>query len=369
MPAAHAANRDAVLAQFNRNLPRHLSGVSQALNELLIQQGAAVGHGGLKTAFTPVLMRCGAEGMRSVDIAKSCGITPQAAGQIANELEQLGYLKRKPDNDDRRAKRLVLTAKGRKWLQDAARLSADSAAQLSAVIGAEALAELRQSSADLYRELVDAPAPPAVAADSPHYLSMCLTALATYCEQELMELDKGAGHLRLKMSFSKVISPISPYGSLISELARINGVSKQAISQVVKEVEELGYVERQHNPGDARSSKLFLTAYGLQLIEDSLTNIGVLEQRFIAVLREKRFRRFADALEQLYDYFFIASNKLLDASQRARSEAALQHFMESLYREKSPDEAALLFTRSGNKLRFSNTALKILTELELRIDA
>lgn len=364
MPAAPKPDRDAVLAQFNRNMPRHLIGVAQALNELLTRRCAAAGHAELKAAFNPVLLQCTGEGMRSVDIARHCGITPQAAGQIANELEQLGYLKRKPDSDDRRAKRLVLTARGRKWCADAEQLGEGIDTQLSGVVGTAALAELKRSGTDLYRALVTG-----AESNVPQTLPACLTGLATYIEQQLMDLDRDKGHTRLKMSFGKVIIHISPYGTLISELARINGVSKQAISQVVKEVEELGYVERRHNPGDARSSKLFLTAYGLRLIEDSLANIGVLEQRFVAVLREKRLRRFAETLEKLHDYFFVDLHQQLDASLRVRTDTALKHFMQQLYREQSTGEGALLFNRSGNKVRFSAAALKMLAELELRTDA
>ena len=41
-------------------------------------------------------------------------MTPQSMGQIVDELEDLGYVVRRPDPTDRRAKLIVLTAKGRK---------------------------------------------------------------------------------------------------------------------------------------------------------------------------------------------------------------------------------------------------------------
>jgi DNA-binding MarR family transcriptional regulator len=39
-------------------------------------------------------------------------MSPQAMGELVDELEQLGYVARRPDPTDRRAKRIVLTKRG-----------------------------------------------------------------------------------------------------------------------------------------------------------------------------------------------------------------------------------------------------------------
>ena len=52
------------------------------------------------------------EGMRLTDLARGANITPQSMGQIVDELEQLGYLRRTPDPADRRAKIIKLTKAG-----------------------------------------------------------------------------------------------------------------------------------------------------------------------------------------------------------------------------------------------------------------
>lgn len=363
MPLSLSLDRAAVLARFNRNLARHIIGVAQALNERLTQQCADAGHTGIKPACMPILAQIDIEGTRSIDIATRCGITPQAAGQIVNELEQLGYIKRKPDVEDKRAKRLILTTRGRKLCADAAQLSTRIDQQLVDAIGSAALTECKRSSAQLYQRLLG---PDAAAESGPYYFGQCLAGLATYCEQALMELDRSAGHLRLKMSFSQVLIHSSPYGSLINDLAKINNVSKQAISQIVKELEELGYVERKQNPEDARSSKIFLTEYGFKLIQDSVANFSALEERFVDILRQRAFDRFAQTMEQLYQHFFAPAARSMDEAQRVRSGASLQHFAEMLYRDKSDEERAVLFSRFGNKIRFSDAALQMLAELTLK---
>jgi DNA-binding MarR family transcriptional regulator len=51
-------------------------------------------------------------GTRLTTIAARANITPQAAGELVDDLERLGYVVRQPDPDDRRAKRIVLTERG-----------------------------------------------------------------------------------------------------------------------------------------------------------------------------------------------------------------------------------------------------------------
>jgi DNA-binding MarR family transcriptional regulator len=170
------------------------------------------------------------------------------------------------------------------------------------------------------------------------------------------------------MSFSQVISHISPHGSLINDLAKINGVSKQAISQVVKEVEDLGYIARKQNPHDARSTKLFLTDCGLQLIADSVSNISVTRAQMIDVLGERQLQEFSIQIEKLYDYFSSASAQLFDESKRCRIENSLHHLFEMFYSDGlAADEQKLLFSRSGNRVRLSPAAIEMLAQLEIKV--
>ena len=54
------------------------------------------------------------DGLRLADLASRAGVTPQSMGQWVDELEALGYVERRPDSSDRRAKRIHLTRKGKK---------------------------------------------------------------------------------------------------------------------------------------------------------------------------------------------------------------------------------------------------------------
>jgi DNA-binding MarR family transcriptional regulator len=53
------------------------------------------------------------EGVRSTELAASARITKQSMGAIVDQLERLGYVERVDDPDDKRAKRVRLTKRGR----------------------------------------------------------------------------------------------------------------------------------------------------------------------------------------------------------------------------------------------------------------
>jgi DNA-binding MarR family transcriptional regulator len=81
-------------------------------------------------------------GTRLTRIAARANITPQAVGELVDDLERLGYVVRQPDPDDRRAKRIVLTGRGRDCVAAAFDTIAALEAELEAALGADALAEL-----------------------------------------------------------------------------------------------------------------------------------------------------------------------------------------------------------------------------------
>lgn len=66
-----------------------------------------------KPAHSAVFAQISPEGSRLTELARGANMTPQAMGELVDELQQLGYVVRRPDPTDRRAKLITLTPKGR----------------------------------------------------------------------------------------------------------------------------------------------------------------------------------------------------------------------------------------------------------------
>ena len=66
-----------------------------------------------KPAHSAVFAQIDPDGSRLTDLARRANMSPQAMGELVDELEQLGYVVRRPDPTDRRAKLIRLTRKGK----------------------------------------------------------------------------------------------------------------------------------------------------------------------------------------------------------------------------------------------------------------
>ena len=73
---------------------------------------AAAGHP-VRPSHGAVFSQLGPDGARLSDLARGAQMSPQAMSELVDELEGLGYLQRRPDPRDRRAKLIVLTEAGR----------------------------------------------------------------------------------------------------------------------------------------------------------------------------------------------------------------------------------------------------------------
>ena len=66
-----------------------------------------------KPSHSAVFAQIDPAGTRLSELARGANMSPQAMGELVDELESLGYVVRRPDPRDRRAKLIVLTRKGK----------------------------------------------------------------------------------------------------------------------------------------------------------------------------------------------------------------------------------------------------------------
>ena len=70
-----------------------------------------------KPSHSAVFAQIQPEGSRLTALARGANMSPQAMGELVDELEGLGYVERKPDPTDRRAKLIVLTPRGHRCIE------------------------------------------------------------------------------------------------------------------------------------------------------------------------------------------------------------------------------------------------------------
>ncbi|MGE0598736.1 MAG: MarR family winged helix-turn-helix transcriptional regulator [Dehalococcoidia bacterium] len=98
---------------------------------------------------------------------------------------------------------------------------------------------------------------PAIAAEDDIGL-LCLVVSSGVTEFVLQRLA-ASGFADTKFSHGFIVQGLLAGDTTVTELAERLGVSVQAVSKTVQEVESLGYLEKRPDPNDRRSSNLLLT--------------------------------------------------------------------------------------------------------------
>lgn len=103
-------NNDGPPPHFNLLLLLELA--YKKLDAALIERLQAAGFSDLRPAHSQVFGAIAAEGSRVGEMATQAGMTQQSMSELVDGLERLGYVERRPDARDRRAKIIVFTERG-----------------------------------------------------------------------------------------------------------------------------------------------------------------------------------------------------------------------------------------------------------------
>lgn len=101
-----------------------------------------------RASHTRMLPYVDSDGTRLTTLAARMGVTKQAIGQLVEELAGQGLLTREADPDDGRAKRVKLTPRGKKSVQDGLEKLAAIEEGLASHLGEKRLADLGSTLVD-----------------------------------------------------------------------------------------------------------------------------------------------------------------------------------------------------------------------------
>ena len=119
---------------------RTLFGLQRELFARMSEQG----HPDVRPRHGAVLAYLDEEGSRATDLAAQSGQHKQVIGTLVDELVQLGYVERRPDPADRRAKLIVPTDKGRDHMARSDAVLAGMEAEHARAVGEQAYAEFKR---------------------------------------------------------------------------------------------------------------------------------------------------------------------------------------------------------------------------------
>jgi DNA-binding MarR family transcriptional regulator len=121
-----------------------------SLQDELFAGLAEGGYDDLHPRHEAVLAYLDEDGVRATDLARLSGRHKQIVGRMIDELESLGYVERRPDPEDRRAKLIFPTERGLEQLRLGDQIVADIEARHADALGRRTYAQFR----DILRGMV-----------------------------------------------------------------------------------------------------------------------------------------------------------------------------------------------------------------------
>jgi len=110
----------------SRDLPADRLAIGQLLAWLLREFRAELsapaaehGYADMRQPHLHIFGNVGIDGIRLTDLAARAQLSLATTSELVSELQQLGYLERRPDPHDQRAKLIFPTRRGRQALDDA----------------------------------------------------------------------------------------------------------------------------------------------------------------------------------------------------------------------------------------------------------
>ena len=114
-----------------------------SLQDELFARLAQAGYDDLHPRHGAVLAYLDEDGIRATELAHLSGRHKQIIGRIVDELEELGYVERRPDPQDRRAKLIFPTERGLDQVRLGDEIVAEIEARHAGEVGAKTYAQFR----------------------------------------------------------------------------------------------------------------------------------------------------------------------------------------------------------------------------------
>src|SRR5215475_10282815 len=109
----------------SRNMRQLLLRAARIVNRQVVEGLHARGYNDLRSTHTTLLSNMRLAGGTISETAERAGVTKQAMGRLAADLEKAGYVRMTGDPADGRARRLELTEAGTKLMHDSLHVMAD----------------------------------------------------------------------------------------------------------------------------------------------------------------------------------------------------------------------------------------------------
>ncbi len=270
---------------------RNLGRLMFAAMDVFVREKLRTVHAGGFAAATEVQMalvqNLDLHGTRLTTIAARASMTKQSMLELVDKAEALGFVERRTDRDDRRAKIIAFTPAGLEMLGLVREGVAAAERRMATVMGAGFLAALKQRLTAYVAAATPVADALVAAGDAESWRMrsvnrMLLSASGVFV-RDVLRVVHEHGFDAVTEVHQTLFRNLDGAGTRLTELASRARMTKQAMAELVDRAEELGFIERQPDPGDGRAKIVAFTAAGLRMLDAHRDGVAAAEMRMAAV--------------------------------------------------------------------------------------
>ena len=312
-PQRPAVDLAATVERYRHNWVGHIHHLGASLSRRTIERlERECGYPRIRPSLGPFISLVWREPRPLTELAQQLAISRQACSKIARLAEDDGYVERVLAQKGDRAQCVRLTKRGRDLAEDSVRLIFEEQSAWEARIGAGRLRRFNAASSALFftlglQDQTDA----GLGKDARRSIGV-LPLIADHVELELRERVRAMGHSGLQLSHARIVALVGDGALSVSDMARLQGVSRQATGVTVRSLESRGYVKRDALESDGRAIRVRLTEKGEALVRDTVATLEDLEAEFREKLGTRRFADFVNLAAELHQALTL-EEELLEA--------------------------------------------------------
>ena len=125
---------------------------------------------------------------------------------------------------------------------------------------------------------------------------LLINAARLFSDEGLRRIRGQAKFAKLRAAHAGVLPHLDVDGTSVTELARRMGVSKQAVSQLLDDMEKAGVVSRDASPTDKRAKVVTFTTDGKNALLASLEALNTIEREITKTVGKAKLDALRDAL-------------------------------------------------------------------------
>jgi DNA-binding MarR family transcriptional regulator len=113
---------------------------------------------------------------------------------------------------------------------------------------------------------------------------------------QLVEVQRAAGFADHRAAYNNVLLNIPPEGIRLTDLAERARMTKQAMAELVADLERIGHLRRSPDPTDGRAKVIELTPRGAEAVAMARASLDRLEADLVERLGEAKVRQLRATL-------------------------------------------------------------------------